>query len=228
MSNGSGYTTMEEHIKTCKGCGLCQDNPADYGYGCVDKAAENAKNAVANAMIMRVEGEARRATSKHWPDAECYCRMCAPLGEATQRRINNALKMKLGQAGDQFVKVTPGDYLEVHKVREVPPSVFDIGPDPSAPPPPKEPPLHRRLGRFTLLDHTVRNDPTTAMLILAGLVVVRAEQRFDCFGIEYVAYGREFDVVPEGLIAPMYTGEIFDDRRDGVLVARSVRFVRLA
>lgn len=67
-----------------------------------------------------------------------------------------------------------------------------------------------RLARFYISEFIIKKRTPTAMLILAGLLPVKAESQLYAGRVEYVAYGDQFDVVPEGSEAPLYTPTIKD------------------
>lgn len=64
---------------------------------------------------------------------------------------------------------------------------------------------YRQLGRFVIERRMVLDEcDKIASLIMPGLVVVRAECKFDRDGIEYTAIGPDFAPVDEGDEAPWY------------------------
>lgn len=67
-----------------------------------------------------------------------------------------------------------------------------------------------RLARFHISEHIIREYTPAATVILAGLLPIRAEHNFYAKRVEYVAYGDQFDIVPEGGDAPLYTPTIKD------------------
>ncbi len=65
--------------------------------------------------------------------------------------------------------------------------------------------MHRNaLGRFVIESRVIEELPGLARQILAGLIVVRAEQMFHRNGIEYVAIGPDFLPVARGEEVPRY------------------------
>lgn len=63
-----------------------------------------------------------------------------------------------------------------------------------------------KIGRFVVSSHfidDIRNHEALQKL-MAGMIVLRAEKRFDIRGFEYVALCEMFDEVPEGIYAPFY------------------------
>lgn len=67
-----------------------------------------------------------------------------------------------------------------------------------------------KIGRFFVSSHFVddiRNHEALQKL-MAGMIVLRAEKRFDIRGFEYVALCEMFDEVPEEIYAPFYNIEV--------------------
>lgn len=67
-----------------------------------------------------------------------------------------------------------------------------------------------RLARFYISEFIIKERTPAAMLILAGLLPVKAESQLYADRVEYVAYGDQFDVVPKGSEAPLYIPTIKD------------------
>lgn len=70
---------------------------------------------------------------------------------------------------------------------------------------------HRRLGRFRITD--IDACMREAKIVLARVVVVRAELMYMDSAIEYVAISDDFDTVDIGELVPMYTASL---RYDGM------------
>lgn len=62
----------------------------------------------------------------------------------------------------------------------------------------------RCIGRFGISDDIIMDDPEVAMRVLANIIVVRAERRYETNSIEYVGVGDCFSPVPDGSITPEY------------------------
>ena len=62
----------------------------------------------------------------------------------------------------------------------------------------------RRLGRFLISSHLLYEWPEAVRLALSGMIVVRAEQRYDYDGIEYIALSENFRPLAEGSRAVDY------------------------
>ena len=82
----------------------------------------------------------------------------------------------------------------------------------------------RRLGRFhiglNLIDERAGADGTMAKLMLSGMIILRADHRYDLDAIEYMALHDDFDEVPAGQEAPHYDvvahEQRIDDGEEGV------------
>lgn len=67
-----------------------------------------------------------------------------------------------------------------------------------------------RVARFYISEFTIKERTPAAMLIMAGLLPIRAEHNFYAKRVEYIAYGDQFDIVPEGGDAPLYIPTVKD------------------
>ena len=74
---------------------------------------------------------------------------------------------------------------------------------------------NRRLGRFAVEMNIIHESPVMAQLMLSGMVIVRAEHRYDLNAIEYMALCDEFDEVPQGYEAPWYDATMNEQRVNG-------------
>lgn len=72
----------------------------------------------------------------------------------------------------------------------------------------------RRLGRFHIGLSIIEHDTIMAQLMLSGMVIVRADHRYDLNAIEYMALHDDFDEVPPGLEAPHYDVVAHEQRID--------------
>jgi len=72
----------------------------------------------------------------------------------------------------------------------------------------------RNIGRFSI--DSIEDNLREAQVILAGLVVVRAEMSFHSHRIEYTALGEVFAPVDEGDEVPIYDPIISYDGMGGV------------
>ncbi len=72
---------------------------------------------------------------------------------------------------------------------------------------------NRQLGRFSISEELVRNNPdlVARAFALFGIVPVRAESMFWNRSIEYVALCESFHEVPDGVTVTEYTLCITDD-----------------
>ena len=82
--------------------------------------------------------------------------------------------------------------------------------------------IRNRKGTFRVSAGLIDTNPEIIMMVLARCLVVRAEIliMYDC--VEYCAYSPEFDIVPEGVVAPEYRVEITEDDAR----SKSIMFVR--
>ena len=64
-----------------------------------------------------------------------------------------------------------------------------------------------QVGRFCIDFQILDDQPDMARLMLVGMLVVRAEARYDMAAIEYTAYAEVFDLVEPGVQAPSYQAE---------------------
>lgn len=74
--------------------------------------------------------------------------------------------------------------------------------------------ISRRLGKFQIPDLMLREFPETVQLALSGMIVIRAEQRWDFHGIEYIAMSEHFDEISEGYQVPDYIAVIETIKND--------------
>ena len=65
----------------------------------------------------------------------------------------------------------------------------------------------RRVGSFVIDYQTIDNDPLTALLMLSGKLIVRAEACHEMRAIKYHAYCDDFDEVEQGQKTPKYEAE---------------------
>lgn len=63
---------------------------------------------------------------------------------------------------------------------------------------------NRRLGKFRISSEIINSTPWVAAFLMSQCIIVRAEQLWECGGVEYVAISRHFDEVPTGAIVPEY------------------------
>jgi hypothetical protein len=82
-------------------------------------------------------------------------------------------------------------------------------------PPPARP--RHRIGKFRISFIFLQSHPKEAAAIFAGLIVVRAESRYDFDAIEYIALGDCFEEVDRGFEAPEYR-LILTRNEDGSIV----------
>jgi hypothetical protein len=82
--------------------------------------------------------------------------------------------------------------------------------------------LVRRLGRFRIQRPLVRTLASELRSIFGEMVIVHAEMRWDTDSIEYVAMCDRFDVLEEGLEAPLYQLTLHT-QEDGKLIILDVR-----
>ena len=64
--------------------------------------------------------------------------------------------------------------------------------------------LVRRLGRFRISEHAVKNHPEDVMKIMGECLVIRCEMRYDTMTFDYAAISPRFDEVPEWQTPPEY------------------------
>lgn len=64
--------------------------------------------------------------------------------------------------------------------------------------------LIRRLGRFRVSEHAVKNHPEDVMQIMRECLVIRCEMRYDTMTFDYAAISPRFDEVPEWQTPPEY------------------------
>jgi hypothetical protein len=69
----------------------------------------------------------------------------------------------------------------------------------------------RRIGKFYIRMESIENDPNMVLETLDGIIIVRAEQRFDFDAIEYIGISKYFDVCSIGTIVPEYVPMINTD-----------------
>jgi hypothetical protein len=62
--------------------------------------------------------------------------------------------------------------------------------------------MNRRLGRFRIID--IDANMREAKIVLARVVVVRAEMLYQDAAIEYTAISDDFDAVDDGAVVPEY------------------------
>lgn len=62
----------------------------------------------------------------------------------------------------------------------------------------------RRIGRFAIATSLIDDDPESVKTALAGLIVVRAELRWEIGAVEYVAIGDAFEELPPATLPPEY------------------------
>ena len=74
---------------------------------------------------------------------------------------------------------------------------------------------NKRLGRFAVAMNIIHESPVMAQLMLSGMVIVRAEHRYDLNAIEYMALCDDFDEVSAGYEAPYYDARMNEQRVDG-------------
>lgn len=91
--------------------------------------------------------------------------------------------------------VLPETFMGAELHAYVPPSEFKARPEHY---------LTRRLGRFYISSDVLRHFPEEAQHILMNCVVVRAEQRFDLDGVEYIAMCAQFRERKPGEDVPEY------------------------
>lgn len=64
--------------------------------------------------------------------------------------------------------------------------------------------LVRRLGRFNVSRVLLREQPEQLKPLFAEMIVVEAQMRWERDRVEYLAMSERFEVVPEGVMAPLY------------------------
>ena len=75
--------------------------------------------------------------------------------------------------------------------------------------------ITRRIGRFCVDLSLLEDQTVMAQLMLSGMVIVRAQHRYDLNAIEYMALCDEFDEVPDGQEAPYYDARMNEQRVNG-------------
>ncbi len=65
----------------------------------------------------------------------------------------------------------------------------------------------KRAGRFSISYQIIDDNPLMALLMLSGMLIVRAEARHEMRAIEYHAYSDDFDEVETGRQIPEYVAE---------------------
>lgn len=74
----------------------------------------------------------------------------------------------------------------------------------------------KRLGRFVIGYNFIEDrEGIIAKLMLSGMVVIRADHRYDMNAIEYMALHDDFDEMPAGHEAPWYDARMNEQRVDG-------------
>lgn len=71
--------------------------------------------------------------------------------------------------------------------------------------------MNQKIGRFRIWRPMIEREPAVIRSIMARMIVVRAELRWDTDSIEYVALCDDFDLVEQGFIAPEYEIEIHSE-----------------
>lgn len=64
--------------------------------------------------------------------------------------------------------------------------------------------LVRRLGRFKISGRLLYEQPEQLKPLFAEMIVVEAQMRWEHSCVEYLAMSERFEVLPEGLVAPLY------------------------
>lgn len=60
----------------------------------------------------------------------------------------------------------------------------------------------RKIGKFYIPNYVLETDRELVRQVLSGIIVVRAEQRYDYDAIEYIGFADCFVDVPEGQLPP--------------------------
>lgn len=68
--------------------------------------------------------------------------------------------------------------------------------------------MSRQIGRFRIDNVYVQNDWRELLVLLADVVIIRAEHRFDMRAIEYVGFCERFEEVEDGAQVPEYELDI--------------------
>ena len=82
-----------------------------------------------------------------------------------------------------------------------------------------QPPVEtHRIGRFTISHDLIERDWREVAYVLAGMLVVRAEMKYDRMVIEYTALCDDFDEVSKGMVPPEYRAIITRDDANNLTV----------
>lgn len=75
--------------------------------------------------------------------------------------------------------------------------------------PPLPPTEMRRFGRFTIDHRMIFENQAAVKIVMAGLIVTRAESSYRLGAIEYEAIGDDFREIPFGDDPPTYCPQLF-------------------
>lgn len=64
--------------------------------------------------------------------------------------------------------------------------------------------MQRRIGKFSISRRLIEDAPDTCLLVMAKVIVIRAEMLFESNSVEYVALSQLFDEVPQDCESPTY------------------------
>lgn len=75
-------------------------------------------------------------------------------------------------------------------------------------------PLTRRIGRFSISEDMLRDNPDAVLAVMAKCVILRCEHRYDTQSFDYAAMSYEFDEVDRFCVPPEYTALVELVRHD--------------
>jgi hypothetical protein len=67
--------------------------------------------------------------------------------------------------------------------------------------------MKSQMGKFYIDNYQIKNNPLDIMQIMGRCVVLRAERLWEKDRTEYIALSSQFQVIPEGCMAPEYVWE---------------------
>ena len=64
--------------------------------------------------------------------------------------------------------------------------------------------LQRRIGKLTITESQLNNEPEFIQAIMAEIIVIRCEYQYHTRSFDYIAFSHLFDICPDGLEPEYY------------------------